>query len=194
MGDIMRLAVAVLAAGSSRRFGPVDKLRAPFRGKPLGLHVSDALAEVPAGLRMVIASDEQHSCAGNWRDTGFEIVRNPSADEGMGTSVATAARIARRAECNALLIALADMPLIPVTHFRALVDAASALGPDLLIASTNGIVRMPPAIFGSGQFGRLAELTGDKGARLILGEGDTIKCRTRWLADIDTPEVLAALG
>ncbi|MEM8725090.1 MAG: nucleotidyltransferase family protein [Pseudomonadota bacterium] len=190
----MHLAVAVLAAGSSRRFGPVDKLRAPFRGKPLGLHVSDALAEVPAELRMVIAANQQHACAGGWRDAGFEIVRNPNAAEGMGTSVATVARIARRAECDALLIALADMPLIPVAHFRALVDAARALGPDLLIASTNGIVRMPPAIFGSEHFGRLSELTGDKGARSILGEGDTLKCRTRWLADIDTPEALAALG
>ncbi|WP_298468507.1 nucleotidyltransferase family protein [uncultured Erythrobacter sp.] len=194
MAEPLRLAVAVLAAGSSRRFGPVDKLRAPFRGKPLGLHVSDALAEVPAELRMVIASNQQHSCAGGWRDAGFEIVRNPNADEGMGTSVATAARIARRAESDALLIALADMPLIPVSHYSAMVDAARALGPNLLIASTNGIIRMPPAIFGREQFDRLTALTGNKGARSILGEGDTIKCRTRWLADIDTPEALAALG
>ncbi|MEM6476843.1 MAG: nucleotidyltransferase family protein [Pseudomonadota bacterium] len=196
MADTPHLAIAVLAAGSSRRFGEADKLKAKFRGKPLGLHASDTLAQMPCreGDRILVTADPHHACSRGWKQAGFTIVKNPNADEGMGTSVAVAARVARRAGCDALLIALADMPLVPRAHYQALASAALARGDDAIIASSDGTSRMPPAAFGKAHFDTLAQMSGDQGARVILAQGKTIVCPPEWLADIDTREALAALG
>ena len=185
--------VAVLAAGQSRRFGTGDKLCAIFRDKPLGLHVSDALSRMKAEYRLVIAAEENHNCARGWQAAGFSVVRNPNADEGMGTSVAVAARLARRTGTDILLITLADMPLVPVSHYVALIESARERGSAAVVASTDDALRMPPAAFGSDHFDALAELGGDQGARDLLQQGQTIDCPPEWLADIDTPEALAAL-
>lgn len=198
MAELPRLMIAVLAAGQSRRFGSGDKLVAPFRGKPLGLHVTDTLGVGRSGLeaeaRVVIAADDKHVCAGGWNKAGFAVVRNPSAAEGMGTSVATAARIARRGKADHLLLALADMPLVPPMHYSALAERGWSVGSTAIVASSNGEARMPPAVFGSDHFDTLTELDGDSGARTILGQGEVIECVSEWLVDIDTPEALAELN
>lgn len=197
MAESGSLTIAVLAAGQSRRFGPRDKLAAPFRGKPLGMHVCDALARARFALRpqhsLVIAADEKHPCAQAWKAAGFEVVRNPNADEGMGTSVAVAARIAGRSRSSMLMIALADMPLVPVGHYRSLAAAAQAGDDHTIIASSDGTTRTPPAVFGEAHFDALTNLTGDVGARALLAESATIPCDGERLIDIDTPETLAAL-
>jgi CTP:molybdopterin cytidylyltransferase MocA len=193
LADAPPVALALLAAGRSLRFGKADKLRAPLRGKPLGLHAAETLARLPARTRIVIAARQNHACSSGWQDAGFAVVRNPSASEGMGTSVAAAARIARRGGCEVLLIALADMPLVPLSHFKALIEAARVRGRGAMIASVGDGARMPPAAFGSDHFDALAELTGDEGARALLADAETIACPPTWLADVDTPEALAAL-
>ena len=192
MAESKRLAVAVLAAGASRRFGTKDKLAAEFRGRMLGLHATHAIPRETFEHAWVIASDVDHPCADGWRSAGFELQANPRAAEGMGTSVALAAKLAKEAETDGLLIALADMPLVPARHFAALVQYALAKGPGHLAVSSKSGVRTPPAIFGSDRFDRLERLGGDAGARHILAEGKTISCPPEWLIDIDTPEALAA--
>ncbi len=198
MAKAARLTVAVLAAGQSQRFGASDKLCATFQGRPLGLHVCEMLARARFALRpqhrLIITSDESHPCADGWKQAGFSVVLNPNANEGMGTSVAAAARIARRAESNLLLIALADMPLVPVSHYAALVEAVTLRGPEAIAASSDGQAKMPPAVFGRDHFDALADLSGDTGARVLLSDSETVDCQPEWLTDIDTQEALAALG
>ncbi len=143
------IAIAVLAAGASRRFGEGDKLTAMFRGRMLGEAVC---ASVPQGCfdrRWVIASAQHHPCAAAWHAHGFDIAINPDASVGMGTSVALAARIALEVDCDALVIALADMPLVPPEHFTALTARIAAASADAIIVSQAGGKRMPPAAFGA---------------------------------------------
>lgn len=188
MASVPPVAVAVLAAGQSRRFGEADKLVAPFRGTMLGLHACRTLSLLPFARRWAIASDTRHSCAKGWREAGFTVALNPDADTGMGSSVALAARLAQEAGVTALLIALADMPLVPAAHFAALLECA---GPDTLTASHNGASPTPPAIFGSHHFGQLMQASGDTGARLLLAGAETLSCDPAWLLDIDDPSALA---
>ena len=183
--------VALLAAGASRRFGVNDKLAAELGGVPLGQHAAMAfpLAEVSAAW--VIVAARGHSCEPGWEALGFKPVVNPAAAEGMGTSVALAARLAMREGLDALAIALADMPLVPGEHHCALIEAVS--GPSDIAVSATGDARMPPAVFGSAHFEVLARLTGDKGARDLLRSGRIVACPPEWLADVDTAEALAAI-
>lgn len=182
-----RLAVAVLAAGRSKRFGEADKLTVDLEGTMLGLHATAAIPKALSDHRWVISSKPDHPCVPGWSDAGFDVHDNTRAAEGMGTSVALAARLAIEAKAERLLIALADMPFVPSEHFRDLIEAESATS---LTVSQLGKVHMPPAVFGSDYFDNLASLEGDKGAREILSEGTVIDCPPDWLRDIDTPDDL----
>ena len=191
MAEAPRLAVAVLAAGQSRRFGSADKLAALLGDGLLGEHACRTLAGLPSAHRWVIAARPDHPCAPGWRAAGFEIAVNPAAESGMGSSVALAARLAQEAGAAALLIALADMPLVPISHFQALVARAAGLGADAVIASAAGDMAMPPALFGSAQFTALAEASGDAGARHLLAGAERLAGDPAWLIDVDHAEALA---
>ncbi|MEM7781311.1 MAG: NTP transferase domain-containing protein [Pseudomonadota bacterium] len=188
-----RIFVAVLAAGSSQRFGADDKLATRFREKRLGEHVCDSfpVERLAPAMAWVIASQFGHPCQSAWERAGFKVAVNPEHDQGMGTSIALAMRMAARADCEALLIALADMPFVPTGHFHALLDAYD--GPDSLICSSDGQTRMPPAILGNDRIAA-DDFGGDQGARAILSEGDVITCPSEWLIDIDTLEDLTRHG
>ena len=100
------LVVAILAAGSARRFGG-GKLEADCGGRPLGQWALEAARTLdPAALGVVVGDAAPHSVH------GAEIVRNPYALHGLGTSASAAARWAIDREADALLVMLADMPLV----------------------------------------------------------------------------------
>ena len=190
MGEI-RLGAAILAAGASRRFGVKDKLAAEFRGRKLGEHAAAALAQLDLAQRWVIAAAPDHVCAAGWEAHGFSVHVNARADEGMGTSVAHAARLARAAGCEGLLIALADMPGVPPQHFAALARRIAERGSAAIVTSALTGARLPPAGFGAAHLARLETLDGDHGARALLRGGEVVECPPEWLADIDTPGDLA---
>ncbi|MEM1051389.1 MAG: nucleotidyltransferase family protein [Pseudomonadota bacterium] len=181
-----RLGVALLAAGASRRFGEADKLAVDFRGERLGEHAALALAGVGYVQGWVITSAPDHPCERTWRSCGFTPLINPNAHKGMGTSVALAAKVAEQASLDGLLIALGDMPLVPQEHFEALIDVWDVSEP--IVVSAKGDVRMPPALFSSGQFKALQQSTGDQGARVLIEQGLAIPCPPGWLKDVDRPE------
>lgn len=187
-----RLGVAVLAAGTSRRFGSGDKLCAGFRGRALGEHAADAVPVKLFERAWVITNAPDHPCEPHWRARRFEPLINPRAGEGQGTSVALAAAAAQQADLDGLLIALADMPLVPPAHFEALIEEWDASAP--ITVSAIGETRMPPALFASRYFKDLAASNGDQGARVLVAQGEVVPCPPEWLADIDTPEALKALS
>ncbi len=187
----LRIAAAVLAAGQSRRFGAADKLTAELKGRQLGEYAAATLAGLPLAHRWVIAAQADHPCAAAWQTGGFAVAVNDRADEGMGTSLALAARLALEAKADALLVTLADMPLIPASHFAALVNRAAARGADALVASEADGQRSPPVLFGANLLPELAKAGGDRGARHLLGQAEPLVCAADWLADIDDPTALA---
>lgn len=184
-----RLGVALLAAGASRRFGAADKLAADFGGRPLGEHAALAIPVERFERAWVITSGPNHLCESHWRALQFEPLVNSCASDGMGTSVALAAKAAKEASLDGLMIALADMPLVPPSHFEALIDEWDASEP--IVVSDRDEVRMPPAMFSSKQFGDLQQSSGDKGARVLIAQGLVVPCPPEWLKDIDQPEDLA---
>ena len=186
--------MAVLAAGSSRRFGQDDTLAARFRGKRLGEHICDnaPMDRIAPDSAVVIASRTDHPCRGAWEKAGFQIALNARAQWGMGTSVALAALLAHKQDCDALLIALADMPLVPREHLVTLIDACRTASD--MVCSTDGKTRTPPAIFGRAHITGLTTLDEDIGARALLKKARTLSCPSEWLVDIDTPEALRRLS
>ena len=186
------LPVIVLAAGASRRFGVEDKLCAEFRGRPLGEHVPLAVPVEQFERAWIITLAPGHRCEPQWRSRRFEPLINPHAGAGLGTSVALAATAAKEAELDGLLITLADMPLVPASHYNALIKEWDASEP--ITVSARGDTHMPPALFAKSFFKDLASSSGDQGARALIAQGLVVPCPPEWLADIDTPEALRTLS
>ena len=177
--------VAVLAAGQAARFGG-GKLDAQCAAKPVGRWVLDAVAQAGLAPGLIVAGP---AGAGFADGAGWEVAPNANAERGLGTSLALAARMAIEREARALLVVLADMPLVAPEYLRRLADAsppAASRYPD----RDPGV----PALFGQAQLPALVDLGGDRGASalLVLMDGLTLlDPPAGTLLDIDRPEDLA---
>ena len=177
----MSLAIALLAAGGATRFGG-GKLDAPLAGKPLGRWALDAALAVPHERLAVVVGDPAPEFA-----QGCEMLVNERAVEGLGASAALAARWA--AGSDALLIVLADMPLVSVETLRKL---AAAEGPAAV--AYPGDKPGVPACFPAPLFPALAALGGDSGAAQVLRglpNVTLIETPADELRDVDRPADLA---
>jgi molybdenum cofactor cytidylyltransferase len=175
----VKIAALLLAAGRSTRFG-ADKLSAPLRGVPLGQHAARTLLQLPFTAHIVVTRPGRP----DW--PGFDLVENDRPEEGMARSIGLGMDRVRQAGAEAVMIALADMPYIPVDHVGRLL--AACRGSDARIASGDGRQRSPPALFGSRWFDALQDLTGDRGARDLLDRAEIVLTDPQHLIDIDRPE------
>lgn len=182
------LAIALLAAGKAERFGG-GKLDAEFRGAPLGRYALEAANALDGGPVWVVAGDPGPTFA-----AGADILVNLRAAEGIGTSVAFAARHALESGAAALLLLAADMPLVSPATLRRLVEAC-APGVPAAVRHADGRAGIP-ACFPRDWFAALRGLTGDKGAGALLRGGDVrvLAVPATELTDVDRPEDLAKLA
>ena len=176
-------ALVLLAAGLSRRYGPVGKLVATYRGKPLALHIADTLNALPLSQRVAVCRSGDDDLATLLAGRGFTIVLNPDTARGMSSSLALGIEAVGAAD--KALICLADMPNVSVAHLSALL-AASATA-DIVASATENGPSTPPAIFSRIHFHALTTLEGDRGARALLGNAPRIIAPAAELADVDTP-------
>ena len=119
---------------------------------------------------------------------------NPDSEAGIGTSIAIAARTCA-SNADALVIALADQPLVTASHLTALASTWSG-DSNQIVATEFSATLGPPALFGSGFFAELAELKGDQGARRIVRRNSQAVVAVNFepaSIDIDTPSDLDSL-
>lgn len=153
----------ILAAGRGVRFG-ADKLRAPFKGRPLAGWVLEAA--LASGLeRVVLVTRPGLALALEAEDPRLRVVLNPAPELGQSLSIKLGLTCLEQGFSHALFL-LADQPLIDaklINKFRQLARD----GLDLAALSEGGLLS-PPALFGSRYFAELSELEGDQGGRCLL--------------------------
>lgn len=166
-------ALILLAAGRGTRMGG-GKLGADLGGKPLARHAADRLAALPFSHHIAV-------CSATTPDLpGFTRVPLIPADGPLSASIATGVRAADGA--SAVLIALADMPLVPASHFMALADAFDGA----MVASAVSGRAMVPALFGRLHFDALVALEGDRGAGHLLRNAPAVALDAVLALDVDT--------
>ncbi len=185
MAKLETSVAVLLAAGLSRRYGGAGKLVAELRGKPLALHAAGTIAALPFSRRLAVCRSGDDELAAMLDQLGFVVVRNPDPAQGMASSLALG--VAAAGEPEALVIALADMPLVTAAHLRMLVDRL-ALGSIVASVARDSDAPTPPAAFSRPYLPDLLRLTGDKGARHLLQGADLVVAPEGTLADFDTPE------
>ena len=180
-------ALILLAAGRSRRFNNGDKLAEPFLDKPLAYHVVTALEKIPFLARIAIVSDTRL----DFGALGYDVVENPDPSLGQARSLCHGVSRAQEMGAEAVLVALADMPRVTAAHVYRMFDAAD--GAATIVASSDGVQPMPPALFGKDMYPELLALEGDQGARELIKRGHHVVTSPAELVDVDTQEDLREL-
>ncbi len=158
---------AILAAGTSSRFGATKQLET-FAGTPLAARACRAAAAAFGARTALIVGHDMHAVMQACMPMPGFLVVNDAYAAGVGTSIARAARALDHV-ADAIVIVLADQPLVTSTHLAALADRWTGGNIDIVatrFADTLG----PPCLFGRRCFLELASLTGDTGARAVLND------------------------
>lgn len=181
-------AAVLLAAGAGSRFAASDtarhKLLAPFRGHTVAWWAAKAALDSAVGDTWVVTGAADLTGA---LPEGVSILENPDWQAGQATSLHTAIRQARRRGFDAVVVGLADQPLIDALAWKAVASSSSPVA----VATYNGGRRNPVRL--SSMVWGLLPVSGDEGARgLIRSRPDLVEevpCPGE-AADIDTREDL----
>jgi CTP:molybdopterin cytidylyltransferase MocA len=179
------IAAVVLAAGGATRFmGPSHKLLTSFRGRPL---VAWAV-EAALGARM----DETVVVTGAAAveallPPGLSIVPNPAWDQGLAASLHVAVGYASSAGHDAIVVGLADQPLIPASAWSTVARTAAAVAVGTYGGRRANPVRLAAEVWA------LLPPSGDAGARVLMASHPELVVEVACEgnpADVDTLEDL----
>jgi CTP:molybdopterin cytidylyltransferase MocA len=189
------IAGLVLAAGGASRFGSPKQL-ADLDGLPLLQHAIDAMLAVPAidpvvvvlgaeAARVREAVDLRHSRA----------VVCAEWEAGMAASLRCG--VTAVGDPDWVIVTLGDQPRVTPQVIAAVMDDAvsAPVGTPAVRATYDGVPGHPVAL-GRAMLPGVAQLSGDVGARELLGTATVRTFEAAGLcdpADVDTPEELEAL-
>ena len=184
----------VLAAGSAKRFGATKQLEI-VGGQPLVRRAADLACEMCGDHTVIVVGHDWRDVAAAARGDSGYLVRNERHADGLGTSISLAARCVAHA-ASAILVLLADQPLITSQHLASLCDAWSGADNEIIATAFAG-TRGPPVLFPRATFAELARLEGDQGAQRLLCDD---RYRTRSIifepaaTDVNTQDDLRRIG
>jgi molybdenum cofactor cytidylyltransferase len=156
---------AVLAAGASSRLRRPKQL-VDFRGKPLLRHVVDAVGASSCAALAVVLGARANEIASVLEGALLAILPNDDWAQGIASSIRLATRWASSRGASALVLVLADQPLIDAAHVDRLV-AAWRGGASVAASAYDGVLGVP-AVLDATLFPDLLALEGDRGVARIL--------------------------
>ena len=183
----------ILAAGQSQRFGRV-KLLEEFNGRTLVRHSLDVARSVFRGNSWLVTGHSADGIEDAARGLAGHVLYNSQYAQGMGSSIACGAA-ACSSRADAIVIMLADQPLISRSHLEHLARRWTGDADAIIATEFDGILG-PPVLFGRDHFAELCALRGDTGAKQILKAHADAVSSVRFdpaAVDIDTPGDLARL-
>lgn len=163
----------ILAAGAGRRLGH-NKPLFPFAGTSMLRRTVTRANGVTARHCLVVTGHAADQLLPKLTEMGCAFAHNREWSQGMGSSVAHGIRALPENASHCLLLPV-DQPLIPLSGLADLLATAKA-SPQSVVVSEFSNTTGPPAIFPRRCFARLADLSGDGGARTVIrSETDLIR-------------------
>ncbi|HZC19698.1 MAG TPA: nucleotidyltransferase family protein, partial [Rubrobacteraceae bacterium] len=147
------------------RFGG-GKLLAPFGGRPLIEVTLSGLHGAPVDEIIVVVGKDAKELRSVCEPYGARVIENPDWARGMSTSVRTGL-LACAPRTRVVVVALADQPLVRAQAVTRLVEAFKG-GAKVAVATYGGEQRNPVLFAREVWSLLLRELSGDKGARVVL--------------------------
>jgi molybdenum cofactor cytidylyltransferase len=191
------VAAVILAAGQARRMGGANKLTALFDGVPLVRKVAEQVIRSSANPVIVVTGHRAEAIHAALQGLEVRTVHNADYAAGLATSLRSGLAAVPQEAAGALVI-LADMPGVTSDGLDQLVEAfRRSEGPAIILPTFEG-KRGNPVLWSRHFFPELMKITGDTGARHILGAHEAAIERVEMgpaaVTDVDTPEALAAAG
>jgi xanthine dehydrogenase accessory factor len=187
------ISILILAAGRSERFG-TNKLLQILNGKPLVLHAVDAAKQANVGDVILVTGQDGDEVAAAAGDGPAHVVHNLLFENGIGSSIACGVA-ACRDQSDAIIVLLADQPLVDSSHLRRLVAEWSGADNEI-VATSFDESRGPPVLFPADAFSALCELSGDDGGKSLFVD-PRFDIRSVEFSpagiDVDTPDDLRKL-
>ncbi|MGF7177154.1 NTP transferase domain-containing protein [Azospirillum doebereinerae] len=190
-----RVTALVLAAGRSSRMGDTNKLLAEVDGTPLLARAVDAALASQAANVIVVTGHQGERVAAALSGKPVTFVHNPDFGEGLSRSL-RAGLAAVPSESDAVVVCLGDMPRVASGIIDRLIAAYSPTeGRAVCIPTAHG-KQGNPVLWDRAFFAEMAALTGDSGAKRLIGRHADRVCEVPVddagiLYDVDTPELLA---
>ena len=201
-----RVGALVLAAGQSRRMGALNKLLIEVDGEPMVRRVASAAIASRAAPVVVVTGHEAERIREALAGLDVVFVHNPDYAEGMSSSldcglqgldVALDGTIdgALGGGLDGAAICLGDMPRTSAVLIDRLIEGFNPLEGRAIGVPTYRGKRGNPVLWAARYFGEIRSLSGDVGARHLIGDhADAvyeIESPDRSVTiDVDTPEAL----
>jgi molybdenum cofactor cytidylyltransferase len=197
-----RVGAIVLAAGQASRFragGGTDltKLVAKLDGKPIVRRVVEAALAARARPVVVVTGYARDSVEAALADLDIRVAFNPKFASGLASSLSAGLSVLPKDVVGALVL-LGDMPWIEPTLIDTLIDAFLARKGPLAAVPLREGRRGNPVLLGRELFEVALRLTGDEGARRLIGAlsaDELVEVEASGVGatfDVDTPSDLAA--
>lgn len=190
------VSAVLLAAGASRRMGGVNKLLVPIGGAPMVRRAAAVILASGVAELIAVLGHDRDAVAAALDGLSLRSVYNAHHGDGRVTSV-RAGLAAVSPDSDAVMMCLADQPLLEAGDYRRLIAAFAVLPPGMIAIPTHEGDRGNPVV--------LPAALKDQ----VLGRGVKFGCRDlirdnpglvayvemenpAFLIDIDTPEALEA--
>lgn len=192
-----RIAAIILAAGRSSRMAPANKLLTEIDGRKMVERAVDAALASQARPVVVVTGHEAARVRDALGGRDVAVIENPDFAEGLAASI-RAGLSALSPDIDGAVFVLADMPRVTAAHIDRLIAAFNPVEGRAICVPTYRTKRGNPVLWAARFFPEMRALTGDAGARVLLGQHADQVCEVEMpddgvLIDVDTPEALAAM-
>lgn len=166
----MKIAVIMLAAGNSRRFGS-NKLLYPIDGAPMYRRGLAAVLDACGSLRkqgtevFVTVVSQYEEILDDAERSGCLALRNPHPEDGISSSLRIG--LTENRDTDACLFTVADQPWLTSRSICGLVSMYLRSGKGMACLSYEGSFGNP-CIFSKKYYGELLSLKGDRGGKRVL--------------------------
>lgn len=177
----------VLAAGESKRMGQPKQLLRVGEDTLLNHCITQAANAHFSALTVVLGGSSELILPTLPKYENLRAFINPHYQKGLGTSISSSLRhILKSNSPDAVMLILADQPLLKTNHLATLLEAFQGDCQEILVSSYGNETFGPPVLITQKFYGQLCKLEDDSGAKSIIsenlecchsGELGSIECR-----------------
>jgi CTP:molybdopterin cytidylyltransferase MocA len=160
------LAVAILAAGESRRMGQPKALLS-YHGKTFAEHLVSATRHERVGLTRIVLGAQAEEIRSRLPLDAAWILENPNWQQGQLSSIQAAIRSLPPGEAEGLILCPVDHPLISNFLVAQLIQEFDSTGTQIVLPIFKG-KRGHPTIFRASLFNELLAASPEVGAREVV--------------------------
>ena len=193
---VPRITAVILAAGQSRRMGATNKLLEEVDGAAMVHRVVAQATASQADTVLVVLGHEAEAVRAALADSSVTFTDSPHFADGLSASL-KAGIAAVPVDSDGAIVLLGDMPAVTAGHIDQVIAAFNPVeGRSICVPTTRG-KRGNPVLWGRDYFAEIDALSGDVGARHLIGAHADAVCEVALeddaiFVDVDTPDALRA--